>query len=221
MTNNRFVNNTLSELQKANRSSIFGFEHSPVLTLEEAVEKIIPSVSRVMDYVRTAKKKHNRHSDLLTRDESAAVYLYSMPTSFFSRLNDTLRAGNRYALKPWFAFLKLFITALGKLPSTKKVVWRGVYGDVGLVFANDDTNIWWSVNSCSKDLNVIWPFLDEKGTLFAIEAIHGKDISGFSAIPEDQEVVLMPGTYVRARSKPLNFIDRFFIVHLEEVTSPR
>jgi hypothetical protein len=221
MSKDRFVNNTLSELQEANRNPIFGYEDSPVLTLEEAVEKIIPSVSRVMDYVTTAKKKYNRHSALLTRDESAAVYLYSMPTSFFSRLNDTLRAENRHALKPWFAFLKLFMTALEKLPSTKKVVWRGVSSDVRSVFANNDTNIWWSVNSCSIDLKIVQKFVGEKGTLFAIEAMHGKDISEFAAIPEEQELILMPGTHVRARSEPLNFIDRLFVVHLEEVTLQR
>ena len=221
MSKDRFVNNTLSELQEANRSPIFGYEDSPLLTLEEAVEKITPPISRIMDYVTTAKKKYNRHSALLTRDESAAIYLYSMPTSFFSRLNDTLRAENRHALKPWFAYLKLFMTALEKLPSTKKIVWRGVYGDVGSVFANDDTDIWWSVTSCSMDLKIVQPFLGERGTLFAIEVIHGKDISEFSANPEEQEVILMPGTRVRARYEPLSFIDRLFIVHLEEVTIQR
>jgi hypothetical protein len=122
MASDRFVNKNLSELEEANRSPIFGYEGSPLLTLEEAVEKIIPLISHVMDYVATAKNRYSQHSDLLTRDESAAIYLYSMPTSFFSRLNETLRAENRHALKPWFASLKLFITALEKLPSTKDTV---------------------------------------------------------------------------------------------------
>jgi len=216
MTNDRFVNNTLTELQEANRSPIFGYEDSPILTLEEAVEKIIPLVSRVMDYVATAKQQCNRRSDLLTRDESAAVYLYSMPTPFFSRLNETLRIENRDALKPWFAFLKLFITALEKLPSTRKTVWRGVSGDVGSIFADGDVHIWWSVNSCSMDLKVVERYLGEKSTVFAIDAVDAKDISAFSAFPAEQEIVLGPGTRVRALSLPLNFESRFFIVHLEE-----
>jgi hypothetical protein len=221
MAKDRFVNNTLSELEEANRNPIFGYEDLPVLTLEEAVEKIIPLVSRLMDYVATAKKKYNRHSPLLTRDESAAIYLYSMPTSFFLRLNETLRAENRHELKPWFAFLKLFITALEKLPSTTETVWRGVYGDVGSIFADDDVHIWWSVNSCSIDLRSIQPFLGDKGTLFAIHTISGKDISAFSAIPDEREVVLMPGTRVRPKSGPLSFINRLFVVHLEEINPQR
>ncbi|CAF4048637.1 unnamed protein product, partial [Adineta steineri] len=147
MSENRFVNRTLSELQEANRNPIFGYEDTPILTLEEAVEKLIPFVPDALAYVTTAKKKHNRHSDLLMRDESVAIYLYSMPSSFYSSLNKAVRAENRHALKPWSAYLKLFMTALKKLPSIKAVVWRGVYGDVSSVFANNNIDIWWSVNS--------------------------------------------------------------------------
>ena len=174
-----------------------------------------------MDYATTAKKKYNRHSALLTRDESAAVYLYTMQTSFFSRLNETLRAENRQALKPWFAFLKLFMTALDKLPSIKKIVWRGVKGNVTSIFTDTDMDIWWSVNSCTTDLKIVQLFIGEKDTLFAIEVMHGKDISEFSAIPVEKEVILMPGTRVRARSESINFSDRLFIIHLEEVALQR
>ncbi|CAF1386367.1 unnamed protein product [Adineta steineri] len=209
---------TVGELQEANRSPIFGYEDSPILTLEEAVEKLIPLVPDVIAYVMTAKKKYIQHSDLLTSDESAAIYLYSMPSSFFSSLNNALRAENRHALKPWFAYLKLFMTALNKLPSTKTIVWRGVYADVSSVFANNNIDIWWSVNSTSMDLKIVEPFLGKHGTLFTIEAICGKDISQFSACPQEKEVILMPGTRVRARADPLNFDNRLFVVHLDEVT---
>jgi hypothetical protein len=221
MANERFVNKNLSELQQANRSPIFGYEDSLLLTLEEAVEKIIPLIPRLMDYVATAKKKYNRHSPLLNRDESAAIYLYSMSTPFFSRLNETLRAENRHALKPWFAFLKLFITALEKLPSTRKTVWRGVSGDVSSIFADGDLHIWWSVNSCSMDLKVVELYLTETGTVFAIETVDAKDISAFSTFPEEQEIVLMPGTRLRAKCQSLNFESRFFLVHLEEENPQR
>jgi hypothetical protein len=221
MANNRFVNNTLSELQEANRSPIFGYEDSTLLTLEEAVEKIDPPISHGMDYVATAKKKYNRHSPLLTQDESAAIYLYSMPVPFFSRLKTAFRAENRRELKPWFDFLKLFITALEKLPSTKATIWRGVNYDDTVTYVDNDVHIWWSVNSCSMNPNSVQQFLGESGTLFAIDAIHGKDISTFSAIPDEQEVVLVPGTRVRRRYESLNFIDRLFVLHLEEVNPQR
>jgi hypothetical protein len=169
-----------------------------------------------MDYVATAKKKYNRHSNLLTQDESAAIYLYSMPTPFFPCLNNTLREENRDALKPWFAFLKLFITALEKLPSTTKTVWRGVSGNVGSIFADGDLHIWWSVNSCSMDLKVIEQYLTKTSTVFAIDTVDAKDISAFSTFPDEREIVLMPGTRLRAKCQQLNFESRFFLVHLEE-----
>lgn len=100
MEHNRFVNNNLAELQKVNRSPIDGYQYSPVLTLEEAIGKITSAVSCIMDHVATAKMKCNRLPTSLTPDESAAIYLYSMPITFFSRLNEALRAEDRHALEP-------------------------------------------------------------------------------------------------------------------------
>ncbi|CAF0945019.1 unnamed protein product [Adineta steineri] len=222
MSESRFVNHTLLELQEANCSPISGYEDSPILTLEEAVEKLIPLVPTIIAYVITAKNKCNQHSGLLTWDESATIYLYSMSSpDFYSSLNNALRAEDRHALKPWFAYLKLFMTALKKLPSTptKTILWRGVYGDVSSAFVKNKIEIWWSINSTSMDLKIIEPFLGEHGTLFAIEAMHGKDISKFSANLDEKEIILMPGTYVRARTEALNFKKCLFIVHLDEVTA--
>jgi hypothetical protein len=142
-----------------------------------------------------------------------------MPVSFFSRLNIALRDENRHALKPWSAFLKLFITALEKLPSTEATIWRGINYDATLMFVDNDVHTWWNLNSCSMDPNIVQSFLGESGTLFVINAIHGKDISMFSAFPEEREVVLMPGTRVRRKYETLNFMDRLFVLHLEEINS--
>jgi hypothetical protein len=221
MPQDHFVNSTLSELEEANSSPIDGYQHLPLLTLEEATETLIPLVSGVTDSVSKAKMQCNRSSTSLTWDESAAIYLYSMPIPFFSRLNKALRAEDRHALKPWLAFLKLFITALLKLPSTEKTVWRGVSGDVGTVFDDGDVHIWWSVNSCSPDISVVKQYLDNSSTLFAIDASHGKNISEYSIFHSENEIVLMPGTRVRAKAHSLSLEDRFFLVHLEEESSQR
>ena len=221
MAKDRFINNTLEEFEETNRNPIFGYEDSPILTLEEAVEPMISIVDRLMDYVATAKKKCNRRSDLLTRDESAAIYLYTMSTSFYLHLNETLRAENRHKLKPWFNFLKLFITALEKLPSTSDIVWRAVFGQVGSTFDDNDVHIWWSVNSCSINPRSIQAYLSNNGTLFAIHTINAKDITAFSAVQAEREVVLMPGTKLRAKSESLNFDDRLSVLHLEEINSQK
>jgi hypothetical protein len=71
------------------------------------------------------------------------------------------------------------------------------------------------------DLRSIEPYLGDKGTLFAIHTTDGKDISAFSAIQDEREVVLMPGTRVRAKCESLSFIDRLFVLHLEEIIPQR
>ncbi|UJR18546.1 hypothetical protein I4U23_005453 [Adineta vaga] len=123
MENNHFINNTFEELDDANRNPIIGYENLSAMTLEDSIKEIIPLVSEVKDYVSRAKLKCKKHSTSLTEDESASIYLYSMPISFFGCLNESLRAKNRQALKPWFTFLKLFFNALEKLPSTNATIW--------------------------------------------------------------------------------------------------
>lgn len=220
MANNRFEYNALPKHQKPTDAPLFDVADLPILTLEEAVEKLIPLVPNIMDDVATAKKKYNRHSSLLTRDESAAIYFYSMSATLI-HLQSALRAEDRHALNPWLDFLKLLLTAFEKLPSTRATVWRKVNFDATQTFVDNDVYTWWTITSCSRDVRVVQILLGESGTLFAIETIHGKDISLFSAIPDELEVILMPGTSVRVKSHPMNFIDRLFIVHLEEIMPSR
>jgi hypothetical protein len=212
----RFIHDTLSKLQESNDNALFDYENFPLRTLEEAVEKIILLIPHAMDYVKIAKKKCNQQSTVLNSDESAAIYLYTMETVVFSSLNDALQFEDRYALEPWFAFLKLFMTALKKLPSIKATLWRGIPGDAHLVSCSHDTRIWRRVTSCSMDFEALKVRLGEKGTLFAIDAINGKDVSAFSAFPEEREVILMPGTRIRDKCLPLD-TDRLIVAHLEEI----
>lgn len=216
MARNRFTNIITSNSQEADGSLIYGYQHLPIVTLEEAIEKIVPLVPGIVEYVSEAKKNCDRNTTLLTWNESAAIYLYSMSIPFFSHLNIALRAKSKYELKRWFPFLKLLITALEKLSPTKATLWRGVNYDDTLTFIDNDTHIWWGVTSCSMNPKTVQPFLGETGTLFVIDAISGKDISTFSAFPDEQEVILMPGTRLRAKSESLSVIDRLFVVHLEE-----
>ncbi|CAF0795000.1 unnamed protein product [Adineta ricciae] len=218
MMNNRFVNRNSLELENVKRNSIFDYEDSPSLTLEQAVKKIVPFVPNVMESVSIAKEKCNRSPSSLTSDESASIYIYSMSSSSFCfRLNAALRNEERNALQPWLAYLKIFINALERLPSERCVVWRGINCDASLTFVDNDSHSWWSVISCSRNIEVVKPFVGDKGTLFAIEAINGKDISEFSANKDEQEIILMPGTCLRRKAEPFNHQDGLFILHLIEI----
>jgi hypothetical protein len=221
MERNRFTNNASSQFDNFNRTVINGYQYLAVLTLEEAVAELIPIVPGIVKQAQNAKVQCNRNSNLLTLDESAAVYLYTMSKHFFSCLNIVLRDQDRHELKPWFPFLKLFITALEKLPLTTGTVWRGVNYDDTLTYVDNDEHIWWGVNSCSINPRNVKPYLGENGTLFAIETTHGRNISTFSAFPDEEEVILMPGIRVRAPRESLHYEGSHSTIHLKEENSLR
>ena len=138
--------------------------------------------------------------------------------SFYRVLNRALRSEDRSSLKPWFAFLKLFDTALGKLPNERKVIWRGVRNNISQKFKSDEEYTWWSVNSCSASVSVVKNFLSTNSTLFLIEAKNGKDISNLTNYPNEDEVLLGPGTKLRVVGDALDHAGGLHVVHLREVT---
>jgi hypothetical protein len=97
-SNNRFCSNTVSEFQEANRGPISGYQNVPTMSIEDAVKSIVRLVPLAETYAARAieNRKQNTH---LTRDESAAIYLYTMPNGFYPRLNEALRSESRDALK--------------------------------------------------------------------------------------------------------------------------
>ncbi len=146
-------------------------------------------------------------------------------TSLYRVLNKALRSENRQALKIWFPYLKLFDIALNKLPTVKGVVWRGVSLDIGKNFTKDQIVTWWSINSCSSSINVIKTFLEnnQSSTLFLIEALNGKKVSGYTMYPNEDEVILKMGTRFRVKADALDQSPSqdqsygSYVVHLVEV----
>ena len=221
MDGRRFVSNILPQLQDTNCNLQSIYEGLPILPLDKVVESVLSLVLGVTGYVSTAKQKCNRDVTGLTWDESAAIYLYTIPGPLFAGLNTALRNPDRQLLRPWLPYLKLLTKALKKLPDTKATVWRGVNYDSTLHFVDNGVYTWWGITSCSKSVNIVKAFIGESGTLFTIETVHGKDITKFSAISDEEEVVLLPATRVRAKSEPAHFLARLFVIHLEEIYPQR
>jgi hypothetical protein len=141
-----------------------------------------------------------------------------MQTPLVTLLNQALRSDNQRVPKQLFSFLRLIDTALKKLPPTKAIVWRGVHNyDEASTFIEGEVRTWWAITSCTNSIEIAKKFLGPSGTLFTIETVNARDISMFSAHPDEQEVVLMPGTRVRVKSSAVEFMDRLFIIHLEEI----
>ena len=203
---------------------IEGYERKPLLSLEEAVVPIENTLDNLDSKVKTAKRNSRQPPDGLSSDESAAIHLYTMEwsdpdPSLYTLLNQQLRSKQRKYLTPWFLYLKLFLTALYKLPSFKGVIWRGVPLDISDQYKDDC--IWWGVSSCTQTLSETENFLGRVGkrTLFNIECINGKAIKAHSFNQTEDEIVLMPGTFLRVVSKS-SPAKGLYIIHLKEETPP-
>jgi hypothetical protein len=120
----------------------------PLLSLKMSVENLETVVSKVIHNAHVATERCPYPDDGLTQDESAAISLYTMnwksyDQSLCARLNVALRSQDRSELIPYFFYLKLFLSALWKLKSVKKTVWRGVKADLTSQYPVGKIVIWW------------------------------------------------------------------------------
>jgi hypothetical protein len=141
--------------------------------------------------------------------------------SLYSHLNKTLKAADRSKLRPWFRYLKLFLTALAKLPvAHHHIVWRGVRKDYSADYEPGTTVTWWPFSSCTISLNVLQSdlYLGNSGTrtLFSIEALNARTIQNHSRFTAEDEILLLPGTHLQVVSK-LNSAPDMHIIHLKQI----
>jgi hypothetical protein len=209
---------------------IKGYERQPLVSLEEAVEPIVPFVPDVKQMAYVAKMRCNDPPvDKLSLDESASIMLYSMDWEpqeecLYQVLNATLRAENRRKLVPWFLFLKLIMTAFARLPSSNcSVVYRGIKRDMRKEYPKGATIIWWGFSSCTATIDVLEneQFLGSTGTrtLFSIECTSGKDIRQHSYFQSEDEILLPPGRQFQVLGC-LNQPGGLHMIQLKEIEPP-
>jgi hypothetical protein len=189
-----------------------------LVSLAEAIVPISQLIPGIEHFVKNAQLASSAPADNLTPDESAAIYLYTMDSAFFENLNFVMRSNNENQMRPYSLYLKLFHTALAKLPCHVGVVWRGILSNVSSMYVKDKYVIWHGASSSSIDASVVTNFLDRncQCTLFQIDCRQGKSINKHSAFPSENEIILMPGTKLLVKNKPLDF-NGFQLVQLEEL----
>ncbi|CAF3341138.1 unnamed protein product [Rotaria sp. Silwood2] len=226
--NQRYLSG-ISDEPKQLLEPISGYAHEPLLSLEEACEPLLNIVSRLPVHIWIAKQNSTNPTDDLTQDESAAIRLYTMEWdsntkaangSLYAHLNRNLKEIDRTKLHPWFRYLKLFLTALAKLPvAPRQTVWRGLHLDLSKDYLPGDKITWWAFSSCTTSLNVLESnlYLGNVGTrtLFSIEAINGRTIRAHSHFTTEDEILLLPGTYLEVKSQ-LNPAPDLYIVYLQQ-----
>ena len=213
------------ELGNKRLPACYGYTAWDVLPIEETMRDVHSLLPQIDRFVKEAKKHCTHPNDHgLSKDEAAALYLYTMDmpenACLYRVLNQTLRLEDRSQVRPWFAYLKLLDSAVSKLPNFKGTVWRGVDRDVSMAYQKGQKITWWSVSSCSVSVDIINTFLGQapQNTLFMIECSTGKSITPFACYQKEQEVILMPGTTLRVVGDPLHHHGGLHVVHLREIT---
>ncbi|CAF0848779.1 unnamed protein product [Adineta steineri] len=217
----RFTN---IELVNKRLPACFGYLTCELLSLEEATNELQNFLKDINRFVRLAKRHCTHPNDHnLTKDESAAIYIYTMELSggscIYRVLNQTLRLEDRSKVRPWFGYLKLLASATSKLPIFKGIVYRGLDKDVTMNFKKGQKITWWGISSCSTSVDVISSFISKSSssTLFRIDCLNGKSVASYTCYPHENEVILMPGTKLEVVSNPLSHHGGLNIIHLKEI----
>lgn len=199
---------TYTDWQPKRLSPIFKYRTYPLLPLRQALRPILSQIDQLNEYIETAEIYcHYPSEHGLDRNESACIYLYTMDwgkDSLYRVFNQALRAEDQFAIEPWFGYIKLFDTALRKLPNFRGSLWRGVDQDVSDNYQKGVPTTWWSFSSCSTAVSRIEQFLGPVSTLFMIDAKNGKDISAYSSLEGEKEVILGLGTRLKPPCDPLH-----------------
>lgn len=205
-------------------SALQGYEQEPLVPFEEAVQPLISIVPGIEQMVEVVKEKIDQSPYYLSTDELASIMIYTLrwktpQSSFYFILNETLRSQIRKQLLPWFPYLRLFISALSKLPSISScTVYRGLKMNVNEEYSKDDVVIWWDFVSCTSSMEFPEDLIDdnERKTMFIIECEFAKDISEYSFDGNRKQILLYPGRQFRVISS-LNYGDQSKFIQLKEI----
>lgn len=212
---------TYVDYQPKRLSPIYKYRTCRLLSLRQALIPILSEIHQLNEYIEIAERHcHYPSEHGLDLNESACIYLYTMDwgeESLYRVFNRALRAEDQLAIEPWYGYIKLFDTALRKLPNLRANLWRGVDQSISGNYRKGVPITWWSFTSCSTTVNRIEQFLGPVSTIFMIDAKNGKDISVYSNFPEEKEVILGLGTRLIPVSDPLNRLP-LNIVHLVELS---
>jgi uracil DNA glycosylase len=173
------------------------FSHNDALPLSQAC-KPIGLAKAAEQAVRVSSTKVEQNLD---DDEKGAIFLYT-GNELYRRINEALRNPDRSQIVPYFKYLRVFLGAFDKLVKKKTTLYRGIFKDLAKEYAQGSTITWWSVSSCTPNIDVARQFGGGApgGTLFLIQAATAVPIMHLSAYQGEEEFVLAPGTQLEVVS---------------------
>ena len=180
---------------------IDGYQFESIVSLEEALEFFIDKIDQLSDQIKEAKTKCHYPSDHgLTRDESAAIYIYSITgeNSIYEQLEKAWESEDRNQLIPWFKYLKLLTNALNKLPNVTTEIWQGISfnEDEDKLLRIDSLQLYTCMGIYSPSKEEVVEHLDKmsilKKILIGYNSVDGKDVSSFTK-DHRSGILVLPG----------------------------
>jgi uracil DNA glycosylase len=176
---------------------VAGVLAGPPVPFLDAVGPLFGEVAGLEYYAQRSHQfgRQNAGAGELSAEEVAAVYLYTTESPFYRRLNGALREPDRGKVTPFFGYLRLLLSALGKMKPYAGSLWRGVAADLRGQYPKGGTITWWGVASCTAKRSVASSFLGTKGkrTLFEVTPARAVGIRRYSAFTGEDEYLLAPG----------------------------
>eukprot|EP00927_Polykrikos_kofoidii_P041121 TRINITY_DN35039_c0_g2_i1.p1 TRINITY_DN35039_c0_g2~~TRINITY_DN35039_c0_g2_i1.p1 ORF type:complete len:710 (+),score=116.68 TRINITY_DN35039_c0_g2_i1:76-2130(+) len=193
---------------------ITGIMKVKLLSLKDACKPLeleVPASASVSKAVSMPRGK-------LTTEEAGALHFYTT-NHLYKKLNGALRCPDRKQVHAFFAYLRLLLSALRKMPVSTHMLYRGVALDLSSQYQVGSEVTWWAVSSCTPDLKVANSFSGgSKQTLFIIQPRTSVGIRDFSEFKSEEEFVLAPGTQFRVEKteKKKNLTE----IYLHELDRP-
>ena len=199
---------------------ISAYKKSNPRSLEEACLSVpVPSLRRA---IRLAKRATESLETDLELDERAAIHLLTQQHQFSQELDETLKKNDRRSLELWFGYFRVLFSAINKLPAFEGTVWHFVPPKTKKRYFKGEERIWWSFVSSALSLETLKSSElftnDTDPFVFKIDLFNGRSIREFSAYSNDEEIIIIPGTYFRIVDIKPN--DQFTIIELQQIAAP-
>jgi len=208
---------------------IDGYLNEPLVSLEEALKPFDDKIDQLSYYIKEAKTKcHYPSEHSLTRDESAAIYIYTMKWGhgcLYDRLQEAWESKDRSKLKPWFKYLRLFKSAFDKLPDAKTEIWQGQLFDETLKEQLHDKSfsLYSFMGLCSSSVKEVKEYLEKHGAqqmlLVAYKNVGGKSMIEYTAGNNSNQVLVFPGMKLGLLNCEMYGTNGSLIFHLTGPTS--
>ncbi|CAF3587356.1 unnamed protein product [Rotaria sp. Silwood1] len=139
--------------------------------------------------------------------------------TFFDHFQEAWNSRSRSTMKPWVKYVRLFRSALDKLPRAKDEVWQGMANDVMLekMLTSKPPFLYSCLGSCSPWNNEVVDYLQKNVSknlmIVGYKSVNGRSVTGYTADQMD-EVIIWPGVKLTPKHYVIVKETSSIIVHL-------